>query len=260
MKIGIFDSGLGGVVMMESIVRALPQYDYMLFADTAHVPYGGRSKEDIYRLTTRALDYMFSHGCALVILACNTASANALPEIQQHWLPKHHPDRKVLGVIVPTIEACEGFTNVGVLATKATVRSRSFAREFKKHGWHGTLVMKSTPHLVPHLEKNEHEDAVRELTTYLAPFQGKKIDAVILGCTHYPLLKKEARALLGKTKVISQDEIIPQKFKTYLKRHPEITKKLTANKKKQYIVTALTPALKERVAKSFGGRLTQIAQ
>lgn len=253
MNIGIFDSGLGGLVMMEAIVEKLPTYNYILFADTKHVPYGEKTPEQIYRYTAEALQYLFSkENCALVILACNSASANALPRIQKEWLPKHFPDRKVLGVIVPTIEECDPFSRVGLLATHATVRSRAFPREFKKHGWRGTLIAKSAPKLVPFIEAGKIKEAEDEIQKNITVLLQKKVTAVILGCTHYPLVKKAAKKILGGKKLVSQDEFIPKKIRDYLSAHTSLDRALNVGGKRTFICTKKTAVLEEAVTRSFG--------
>lgn len=133
MKIGIFDSGLGGLFVLRSIQRVLPQYDYVYLGDTKRVPYGGRSQETIYRFTKQAVEYLFRRGCIVIILACNTASARALRKLQREYLPKYYPNRRVLGVIIPTVEAAlkHSSKTVGVLATESTVESGAYIREIK---------------------------------------------------------------------------------------------------------------------------------
>src|SRR5437016_1812863 len=123
MKIGVFDSGVGGLIILKSIVQRLPEYDYVYLGDTKHVPYGPRSQDEIYRLTRRAVEFLFENDCQLIIIACNTSSSRALRKLQRQYLPKHYPDRRILGVIVPTIETAARHNRIGLIATKATVSS-----------------------------------------------------------------------------------------------------------------------------------------
>ncbi|MEI7810393.1 MAG: aspartate/glutamate racemase family protein [bacterium] len=264
MRIGIFDSGLGGLIVTKAIKKAMPAYDYVYLGDTKRVPYGNRSHETVFEFTRQAVDYLFTkENCAIVIVACNTASARALRQIQQEYLPKNFPDRKVIGVLIPTAEECAKHNKVGIIGTNGTVASGTFVHEIEKlnlkakqdlllfHGSHSNLNMvyqrstayatKSTnpvlltkvfqnpaPMLVPLAEEGEKVRAVPFLKEYLKPFMNKKFDAVALGCTHYPFFKTEIRKILDKNiNVISQDEIVPKKLKEYFTKHPEIEKKLT---------------------------------
>lgn len=129
MQIGVFDSGLGGLAIAHAIIERLPQYDYLYLGDTKRVPYGGRSQETIHQFTSEALNFLFAHDCQLVILACNTASAEALRKSQQEYLPAFYPDRRVLGMIIPAAEAVAGYDRVGVLATVSTCESGAYQRE-----------------------------------------------------------------------------------------------------------------------------------
>jgi len=255
MKIGIFDSGLGGLFVTRALVKKLPYYDYVYLGDTQRVPYGNRSHETIYRFLEEAVDYLFKHDCELIIVACNTASAEALRRIQQEYLPKHYPKRKVLGIIIPTAEAAlkdPKIKRVGVLATQGTVGSGTYIRELKKICPDVTVIQQAAPLLVPLIESNAVKFADPILQSYLQPLIKKKIDTLILGCTHYPLLKKEIKKICGRDiNVISQDEIISAKLTDYLQRHPEIEKMLDKHKRRKFLVTDLTDAMKTLSRKWF---------
>ncbi len=231
MKIGIFDSGLGGLAVLEGIRKALPKYDYVYLGDTKHVPYGSQNQATIYQWSKTVVDYLFrTENCQIVVIACNTVSVKALRKLQRGYLLKHFPDRRILGVVVPTMETVVGnrARRVGLIGTTATVRSLVYATELKKLSKHTTLYARATPTLVPLLEEGKMNEASLALKQYLQFFTGKNIDTLILGCTHYCLLKQTARTLLGKTvKVISQDELIPQKLKLYLRKHRETTSLLS---------------------------------
>jgi glutamate racemase len=261
MKIGIFDSGLGGLIVARAICKALPKYDYVYLGDTKRVPYGNRSHEAVFEFTRQAVDYLFrKENCAIIIVACNTASARALRRIQKEYLPKNFPNRKVLGVLIPAAEEAAKFRRVGVLGTSGTISSGTFPKEIKKLNKKAKVFQNSAPMLVPLAEEGEIKKAILFLKKYLQPFFSKKLDAFVLGCTHYPIFKKQIRNLLGKkvhpasggVKVISQDEIIPEKLKNYLARHREIEKRLSKNKTAKILVTDLTQSVNKLSKKWFG--------
>lgn len=250
-KIGIFDSGLGGLIITKAIHKAMPEYDYVYLGDTKRVPYGGRSHESVYRFTKEGVEYLFEkENCILVILACNTASARALPVIQADY---KNTNKKVLGVLIPTAEECVNYKKIGVLATLGTVTSKTFEIEIKKINKSCVVYQNPAPMLVPLAEAGERELALPFIKKYLAPLLAKNIDALVLGCTHYPFFKKEFRALMPKNiKIISQDEIIPKKLKDYLSRHSEIEKKLSKNKNIKILVTDVTVNTQKLSQKWFG--------
>lgn len=257
MKIGIFDSGVGGLLLTRSFVRKLPQYNYIYLGDTKRVPYGNRSSETVYEFTREAVEYLFARGCSLIILACNTASAEALRRIQRELLPKKYPGRKVLGVIIPTAEAAvlSGAKRIGILATQGTVNSRSFVREIQKLDPAARVKQNAAPLLVPFIENGEMHLIGPILKKYLNPFMRTKMDTLVLGCTHYPAIKTKIRKLLGsKVRVISQDEIVPRELKNYLLRHPEIEKKLSKKRRREFLVTDLTDQIQKLARRWFGGK------
>jgi glutamate racemase len=254
MKIGIFDSGVGGLTIARGIRKALPKYDYVYLGDTKRVPYGDKSHETVFKFTKEAVDYLFrKENCAIIIIACNTASARALRQIQQEYLPKNFKDRKVLGVLIPTAEVASLYKKVGIIATVGTVTSNTFPIEIKKLNQNATIFQNSTPLLVPLIEEGKNLDLAKPfLLRYLRPLLNKKIDALVLGCTHYPILKKEIKKIIPKNvKLISQEEIVPQKFKEYLKKHSEINKKLSKSGSMKILVTDQTPNVNRLVKKWF---------
>lgn len=255
MKIGVFDSGLGGLLIARSLVRKLPEYDYLYLGDTQRVPYGNRSQEAVRRFLEEAVDHLFKKNCALIVVACNTASAEALRMVQQHYLPKHYPDRRVLGVIIPTAEEAlakdgnsrangrashRAIKRIGVLATAGTVASKTYEREIKKLSRSVKVFQSAAPLLVPLIENEMRRFASPFVREYVAPLKRARVDAVILGCTHYPALKAMIKKEAG-VPVISQDDIIPKKLRNYLDRHPEMDAKLSKRRTRELLVTDITP-------------------
>lgn len=228
--IGVFDSGYGGLSILRQIRRRLPHYDYLYLGDNARAPYGPRSFDIVYRFTLQAVEYLFSQGCPLVILACNTASAKALRSIQQNDLKHIDPSRRVLGVIRPTVEKVGSLSRtgvVGVLGTNGTVRSRSYDMEISKLHPRFITVSQECPMLVPIVENDEFEGDgadyfVKKYVDALFA-QNADIDTVLLACTHYPLLYDKIRRYVPRSaQVITQGEIVADSLADYLRRHPEI--------------------------------------
>lgn len=243
--IGIFDSGYGGLTILEQIRKRLPQYDYLYFGDNARTPYGTRSFEVVYHYTLQCVEQMFAMGCELVILACNTASAKALRSIQQRDLPHIAPERRVLGVIRPTVEVIGQITktnHVGLLATPGTVQSDSYSIEIEKYYPSVVLHSEACPMWVPLIENNEHlsEGADYFVKKYLDALLGKDgmIDTVILGCTHYPLLLGKIRKYApASVRFLSQGEIVAESLADYLVRHPEMEERCSLGASCSYFTT-----------------------
>lgn len=231
--IGIFDSGYGGLTVLEEIVKHLPQYDYIYLGDNARAPYGTRSFETVYEYTLQCVRQLFSMGCELVILACNTSSAKALRSIQQNDLPLISPNKRVLGVIRPTTEIVGKYSkngHVGILGTAGTIASNSYPIEIKKFFPHFEVVQEACPMWVPLVENNEFNNEgadyyiQKNIISLLS--KDKDIDTVILGCTHYPLLiNKIKKYLPPHISILSQGEIIANSLADYLKRHSDLEKK-----------------------------------
>jgi glutamate racemase len=252
MWIGVFDSGLGGLALAESIRKRLPQYNYLYLGDTKRVPYGNRSQETIHEFVAQALNFLFEHECALVILACNTASAEALRKSQQEYLPRYYPERRILGVIIPTVEAAletGSSAPCGVLATSSTVASGAFGREFERCGLSNPLIQQPAPLLVPLIENDGLAFIEPVLDSYLSPLHQQGVGTILLGCTHYSLIKEMVRSRTKAT-VISQDEIVPDKVADYLRRHPEMDSRLATDGLARYCVTDKTTWYED-----FAGRL-----
>ena len=243
--IGIFDSGYGGLTILEAIKNILPDYDYIYLGDNARSPYGTRSFDVVYKYTLECVTKLFDMGCHLVILACNTASAKALRTIQQRDLPLIDPDRRVLGIIRPTVEALDEITGtkfVGIFATPGTVQSGSYPIEAHKICPQIHISMEACPMWVPLIENNEHfsegaEYFVRKNIQQLLSSESR-IDRIILGCTHYPLLTPMIRKYLPENiEIIPQGEIVAKSLQEYLERHPEIERKCTKNHHIEYYTT-----------------------
>lgn len=251
MKIGIFDSGLGGLYILRSLKRSrLGALDYIYLGDTKNLPYGSKSQKQIYDLTAKAVEYLFRQNCALVIVACNTASSKALRKIQQEWLPKSkYSDRRVLGIIRPTVEAVRKSDSLGIIGTSRTIDSSAYAKELAKIGWKGTLKSKATPRLVPMIESGKIDRQLLE--KYLFGF--KNSDILILACTHYGLIKSDIATILGKgVRVLSQETLLPSSLAGYLKRHPKIYNSLAKNGKIDLTVTKLSPHSEDLARLWFG--------
>ncbi len=245
MKIGVFDSGFGGLTILEKIRRRLPQYDYIFLGDNARTPYGTRSFETVYAYTLQCVEKLFALDCQLVILACNTASAKALRSIQQNDLPQLAPERRVLGVIRPTVEAVGRMTQsrvVGLVATEGTVRSNSYPLEIAKLFPDITVVSEACPMWVPLIENGEHtgDGANFFVRKYLDELFAKQahIDTLILGCTHYPLmLDKIARYTPSGVRIVTQGDIVAESLADYLRRHPELAEKCSQGGTVRYLTT-----------------------
>ena len=243
--IGVFDSGYGGLTILDKIREVLPEYDYIYLGDNARAPYGPRSFEVVYEFTRQAVNKLFDMGCHLVILACNTASAKALRSIQMNDLPGIDPARRVLGVIRPTVE-CVGEISknqhIGVLATAGTIKSESYPLEIHKLFPEIQVSGTACPMWVSLVENNESQDEGVDyfIRKYINQLLSKdpQIDTVILGCTHFPILLPKIRQYIPEhISVIAQGEYVAESLKDYLKRHPEMNAKCTKNGNCQFYTT-----------------------
>lgn len=228
--IGVFDSGYGGLTILDKIREKMPEYDYIYLGDNARTPYGTRSFEVVYNFTLQAVRKLFELGCPLVILACNTASAKALRSIQQIDLPQIAPWKRVLGVIRPTVECIGEMTttrHIGVLATTGTINSESYPLEVRKLFPDITITGEACPMWVPLVENNESqsEGADYFIRQHIERLLQKDplIDTILLGCTHYPLLMDKIRKFTpSHIRIIAQGEYVAESLQDYLKRHPEM--------------------------------------
>jgi len=255
--IGVFDSGFGGLTVLASLLQALPRYDYLFLADSARAPYGARSPDVVNEFTLESVEWLFDEGCTLVILACNTASARALRNIQQLHLPAHRPDRRVLGVIRPSVEALAGLPpgalpgltlpspatgTVAVLATESTVASDSYGLELRKLAPGLTLVQQACPLWVPLVEAGELDGPGTEwfLRRSLAPMldRTERPSRILLGCTHYPLLLPALRRLVPSSiELLEQGDLVATRLADWLRRHPEHESRLARRGGRRFATT-----------------------
>jgi glutamate racemase len=263
LKIGVFDSGLGGLLIARSIIHELPEHDVLYLGDTARVPYGTRSRDTIHRFTVEAVDYLFRHDCRLIIVACNTASADALRRVQQEYLPIRYPDRRVLGVLIPAAEAAVDISPpapnnggvepvIGVLATQATVTSGAFVREVTKLRPNAHIVQQAAPLLVPLIEMGGVKYARPIVDEYVRPLLDAGMSTLILGCTHYPLIRDMIQEAVGPgVAIVDQNDVVPNKLLDYLRRHPEIDAPIGRTGTRVFQVTDFTHNAEEFARQLF---------
>ena len=260
--IGVFDSGYGGLTILKDFIHAMPEYDFIYLGDNARAPYGSRSFEVVYEYTLQAVTRLFEMGCPLVILACNTASAKALRNIQMNDLPHLAPNRRVLGVIRPAVEAIGNFTrngHVGILGTAGTVLSNSYPIELEK--WSNGKVVQTTqeacPIWVPLVENNEIDSpgteyfVAKNINNLLAA--DPQIDSIILGCTHYPLLLPVIRKFVPEgIQLLEQGKVVSSKLVEYLSRHPEMDDRCSKSGLIKYYTTENVEIFEKNAATFIG--------
>jgi len=263
--IGVFDSGYGGLTILKSVLEKLPEYDYIYLGDNARTPYGSRSFDVVYEYTREAVMKLFSMGCQLVVLACNTASAKALRSIQQNDLPLFDPSRRVLGVIRPSVEKVPLYTktgHVGVLGTSGTILSNSYPLEIAKISGDDIVVtQEACPMWVPLVENDETcnpaaDYFVRKNIVNLFNAD-PEIDTVILGCTHYPLLLPAITKFLpDNVTLLEQGPVVAQSLADYLIRHPEMDKKCSKMGSRRFLTTESVQNFEPRASMFLGRPLT----
>ncbi|MBM3399049.1 MAG: glutamate racemase [Bacteroidetes bacterium] len=243
--IGVFDSGYGGLTVLKELEKALPQYDYLYLGDNARAPYGTRSFDTVYEYTLQAVKWLFEQGCPLVILACNTASAKALRNIQQKDLPGMDPARRVLGVIRPTAEIAGNLTktgNIGIFGTQGTVSSHSYILELQKFFPEVKVYQEACPMWVPLVENNEHDKPgadyfVKQNINKLLT-QCPNLDTVFLACTHYPLLLDKINKYIPEgMRVFEQGSIVAESLVHYLERHSDMRSRLSKGSTRNFTTT-----------------------
>ncbi|WP_018620526.1 glutamate racemase [Spirosoma luteum] len=258
--IGVFDSGYGGLTVLREIVRQLPQYDYLYLGDNARTPYGTRSFDTVYQYTLECVRHLFDRGCRLVVLACNTASAKALRNIQQLDLPTLAPDRRVLGVIRPTAEVIGRYSktgNVGILATPGTVTSESYRVEIEKFFPDLQVSQEACPMWVPLVENGEYDSpgadyfVQQHLNRLMEKAPG--IDTILLACTHYPLLLDKIRQYTpGNATILTQGGIVADSLADYLTRHPELERQISQHGKRTFLTTDSTDDFDRQATVFYG--------
>lgn len=254
--IGVFDSGYGGLTILRQIRAYLPEYDFLYLGDNARAPYGNHSFDVIYHYTLQAVEALFARGCRLVILACNTASAKALRNIQSVDIPRLAPERRVLGVIRPTVEAVARFTSsrhIGILATVGTIASGSYEMELHKLMKDCHVTGQACPMWVPLVENNEFDSPgadyfVRKRIESVM-LRDPQIDTLVLACTHYPLLMaKIVKYLPSGVRIVAQGEYVAEALRDYLGRHPEIDTYCTKQGTIAYLTTESVEKFEESAA------------
>ena len=243
--IGVFDSGYGGLTILKEIRQRLPEYDYLYLGDNARAPYGNRSFEIVYKFTLQAVRYLFDHGCRLVILACNTASAKALRTIQQHDLPEIDPTRRVLGVIRPTVEQLGQVSrngHIGIFGTPGTIASRSYDMEVEKLYPEFTVTGHGCPMWVPLVENNEADrpgaDYFVKQEVDAMTAENPEVDTIVLACTHYPLLYDKIRQYVPeRVKVLCQGGIVAESLADYMRRHPGMAERCSRGGTARFLTT-----------------------
>lgn len=262
--IGVFDSGFGGLTVLKEFLRVLPNYDYIYLGDNARAPYGNKSADVIYRYTEAAVNFLFKEGCELIIIACHTASSKALRRIQEDYLPKNYPDKRVLGVVVPTVEEAvklSRYHRLGVIGTTATISSGAYKKELEKLRNDLEIFEQACPLLVPLVEEGwiERPESKMILKKYLRPLKVKEIDTLILGCTHYPLLLKDIIRIMGKNvKVVNPAEVAAEKLVIYLNKHQDLAKKLNKKGKLIFYTTDSSAKFKELGQRFLGREIKEV--
>lgn len=243
--IGFFDSGFGGLTVLKAVLQVMPEYDYIYLGDNARAPYGGRSQEVIYQYTKEAVDFLFAQGASLIVIACNTASSIALRRIQQEYLPAKYPGKNVLGVIRPLTEKIaddKKLKRVGVIGTRATIESNVYPIEIHKLNFEIEILQNEAPLLVPLIEEgwSKKTETKMILRKYLRPLKEAKVQSLILGCTHYPLLLKDVQNIMGaRCEVYNPGEVVAKSLREYLDRHPEYVLQKTGKERKFYITDSV---------------------
>ncbi|MDR0995621.1 MAG: glutamate racemase [Tannerella sp.] len=267
-SIGVFDSGYGGLTVFDKIQQVVPSYNYIYLGDNARAPYGSRSFELVYRFTLQAVERLFDEGCRLVILACNTASAKALRSIQQKDLPRIDPERRVLGVIRPTVEVLDGLSrskHVGVLGTNGTISSGSYAMEIQHLFPQIQVTGEACPMWVPLVENGEAASPGADyfIRQHIERIFARDplIDTLVLGCTHYPLLIPKIRRYLPEgVRLFPQGDRVAESLADYLRRHPEMDSRLGKDGRHRILTTESAEKFSRTASLFFPwtGRVEQI--
>lgn len=262
--IGVFDSGLGGLVVLKEFIKKLPNYDYIYLGDNARAPYGNKSQEIIYEYSKQAVDFLFSKNCNLIVFACNSASAQALRKIQQEYLPIKYPEKKVLGVIKPMVEKIDSIGNisrVGIIGTRSTIKGDAYKKEFSKISSDLELFQQSAPLLVPLIEEGwlKKTETKMILRKYLRPLKQKQVQALVLACTHYPFLLNDIKRIMTKRcLVFNPGKIVADSLMDYLARHMELRIIENKNPKYNFFTTDETGHFKIMGERFLGRKIEKI--
>ncbi|MEY4216034.1 MAG: glutamate racemase [Bacteroidota bacterium] len=259
-KIGVFDSGFGGLTVLRSIVDLLPNYPFIYFGDNARAPYGNKSFDLIYEYTLEGVNFLFDKGCEIVVLACNTASAKALRTIQQKDLPRIAPSKRVLGVIRPSTEEIASFTRsgfVGILGTEGTVKSESYLLELAKISPNLQVFQHACPLWVPLIEERQYDTVAGKMIIAsdidLLFKENKNIDTILLACTHYPIIKSIIQeAVEQRASIIEQGPLVALKLKDYLTRHPEMASRLGNEQPVEFYTTEREDYFNQHASEIYG--------
>ena len=260
--LGFFDSGFGGLSVAREIRARLPKYSFTYLGDNARTPYGSRPLDVIHRYTLEGVVELFNRGAELIIVACNTSSSVALRKIQQEYLPEHHPEKRVLGIVIPTAEEVSSQSKtkvIGILATEATVNSLAYLQEISKIDPKVEVHQQACPLLVPIIESGELQAAATPSRHYVDRLlqQDPRIDTVLLGCTHYALIERILReALPANIRLVSQGTIVAEKLADYLRRHPEIERRIDRSGKETFLSTEYSPRIQRLATQFFGKPVT----
>jgi glutamate racemase len=259
--LGFFDSGFGGLSVVREVRKRLPKHSLVYLGDNARSPYGGLPAETIYRYTMEGIVELFHRGADVVVLACNTSSSVALRRIQQHHLSVHHPNKRVLGIVIPTAEEVSRLSEtkvIGVLATEVTVNSYAYPQELHKIDPNVTVIQQACPKLVPMIEAGELENIDGEVQTYMNQLleQDERIDTVLLGCTHYALIESTIRGIApARIRVVSQGAIVAEKLADYLERHPEFAQWMDLSGKASFLTTKYSDSMKTLATRFYGSAI-----
>lgn len=263
--IGVFDSGYGGLTILKELVKTLPGHDFVYLGDNARTPYGNRSREAVTRFTKQGVDFLFARGCRLIVIACFTASALALREIQEEYLRKLNvTDKKILGVLRPIAEEAVRISKkgrIGVVGTRGTIASGAIEAECVKLRPDVIVYGQACPLLVPLIEEHWYTkpEARKILRTYLKTLKGCNPDTLILGCTHYGIMIGDFRRMMGKKCMVTDSgKIIAASLKDYLRRHLEIASGLTQNGRCEFFTTDSADRFKEFTELFFGQGISNV--
>lgn len=260
--LGFFDSGFGGLSVVREIRKKLPQASFIYLGDNARTPYGSRSLDVIHRFTLEGVIELFNRGSELIVVACNTSSSVALRKIQQEYLPGHYPEKRVLGIVIPTAEEVSSLSRskvIGILATEATVNSLAYPQEILKIDPKVQVHQQACPLLVPIVESGDLNAVRTPAARYVEDLLKKdsRIDTILLGCTHYALIEDILRDLIPQeVRVVSQGEIVAGKLVDYLSRHPKMERRLDKSGQETFLSTEYSPRIQKLATQFFGRPVT----